>query len=92
MITISKKIKPMEVIPKGYGVAYKEFDRMCTVCYPLPFNWIVGWIRDIWYRLMRGHNPNWEEQLIERISKKVSDKVKYDFNYQTNKRLWELMK
>ena len=41
-------------IPKGWGIAYSNWDMTQAVCYPLPFNWIIGWGRNIWFKLMHG--------------------------------------
>lgn len=33
-----------EIIPRGYGIAYRDFAMNQSVCYPVPLNWIVrGW-------------------------------------------------
>lgn len=32
-----------QAVPKGYGVAYRDHARLAMVCYPVPFNKIVGW-------------------------------------------------
>ena len=39
-----KVIAEGEMIPRGYGIAYRDFIDYTRVCYPLPLNWIVrGW-------------------------------------------------
>jgi len=41
-----KLVGDMELMPKGYGVAYLDPSRMAAVCYPIPVNIIVHY----WYR------------------------------------------
>lgn len=50
-----------ERLPWGYGVAYWRPDVDASVCYPIPFNWIVRWIRQlvIW---LAHPSASWEEK------------------------------
>lgn len=34
--------------PRGYGIAWRSFDRNGAVCYPIPLNWIMAWLRGTW--------------------------------------------
>jgi hypothetical protein len=45
-------VRALDVIPRGYGVAYRAWDRDGAVCYPIPLNWLVRWARGamIWLR------------------------------------------
>ena len=37
-------------IPKGYGIAYYDIVKQLTICYPIPFNYIIRIIRNITYK------------------------------------------
>lgn len=52
---ISRVIGEMELIPRRYGVAFRDINGRRVVCYPIPLNWIVGWSREMvaWIR----HGP-----------------------------------
>ena len=41
-------------IPRGWGIAWFQYDRDIAVVMPLPLNWIAGWTRNAYYRLMAG--------------------------------------
>lgn len=43
-----REVRPEEALPRGYGVAYRDYCRNVTVCTPVPFNWLVRWARDAW--------------------------------------------
>ena len=36
-----------EIIPRGYGIAYRDFASYISVCYPVPLNWIVRAGREV---------------------------------------------
>lgn len=45
-----KKIKlEGEKHPRGYGIAYRNWEDNTMVCYPLGLNWIINWSRAIWF-------------------------------------------
>lgn len=37
-----------EVIPKWYGIAFRDYSSFRTVCYPIPFNILVAFGRQCW--------------------------------------------
>jgi hypothetical protein len=39
------EIRPGDTVPRGYGVAYRIFDRDLAACYPLGVNALVCWAR-----------------------------------------------
>lgn len=41
-INLMKPLEEGDLLPKGYGIAYRRWDRMIAVCYPFPLNWLVG--------------------------------------------------
>ena len=46
---IVKYQKPGEMLPRGYGVAYRRFDVDDRVCYPIPLNVVVFLAREVYY-------------------------------------------
>lgn len=53
---IKKEIREGEMIPKYYGVAYRNMDRLTAICYPIPLNIVLAlWNRFyIWLRWRHG--------------------------------------
>ena len=41
-----------EIIPMGYGIAWRDYLRDVYVCYPIPFNIIAGYTRRLWHWAM----------------------------------------
>lgn len=39
------ELEEFESLPVLYGVAYRDFWRDRIVCYPVPFNWLVRFLR-----------------------------------------------
>ena len=39
-------------IPRGHGRAYTDFATGHEVCFPLPFNWLVRWARQLYWWLV----------------------------------------
>lgn len=37
------------MIPKYYGVAYLEMNRLVAIAYPIPLNILVGFFRKVWF-------------------------------------------
>ena len=46
------------LLPRGYGVAWREPHLDCTVVMPIPLNIIVAWARLVWHRLKAGVRPS----------------------------------
>ncbi len=51
-ISYVKYIDEGYCIPRFYGIAYQEMWAARFVCYPIPFNKIVGWSRKL-YRMIQ---------------------------------------
>lgn len=45
-----------EMIPKGYGIAYRRLDRLTAILYPVPLNMIVTLLNRFWVWLKHGGN------------------------------------
>jgi len=59
------EIDHYEVIPKGYGIGYKPFNKMTCVCYLLPFNLLARIFFWGWRGVVRWSFPNrWEKMLL----------------------------
>lgn len=46
------KVLEGESAPFGHGYAYRDFITRTTISYLVPFNFIVRWIRDLWFWLI----------------------------------------
>lgn len=56
-------------IPRGYGRAYRCWNRDAIVVYLIPFNWIVGFFRQMHFLLRRGLLPSrLEREMIRRFN------------------------
>lgn len=53
-----------EMAPWWYGAAYYSCYADYTVCYPVPFNLIVRWSRNLWWALKRGKEDALSEAYI----------------------------
>lgn len=38
------EIEEAQQIPKYYGIAWNQYCKNTSICYPIPFNFIIGWI------------------------------------------------
>ena len=74
MTLTHKQISEGEIIPRFYGVAYRDFVQDVIICYPFPFNIIVQYWRKWWMaiRYYRKENPL-EVQAIRNAAKRTSD-------------------
>ena len=52
LITIPRRIREGFIVPRWYGVAYVDYPRMETVCYPIPLNIIIAKVRNflVWVK------------------------------------------
>jgi len=54
MKDLRKEIKEGEPIPKFYGISYLEPNRLGAICYPIPLNILIGYIRKIYLWFLSG--------------------------------------
>jgi hypothetical protein len=47
-MALKKLVGDMELMPKGYGIAYMRYDILAAVCYPIPLNVFVHYLRRLW--------------------------------------------
>ena len=61
---IRKFVGECERIPFGYGVAWRDFAWCGSICYPVPINLLMRWLRDLWFltRLPYECNQKWWEK------------------------------
>jgi hypothetical protein len=60
-----------EMLPRGYGVAWRRWDRHAAVCLPVGVNIIAGWLRAIYQRVRRGLNPTPFEKELQKVRSKA---------------------
>lgn len=56
-MNIIKKIRPGEMLPAWYGIAWREWDQDMTVCLPLGLNLICALARNLYYMVKLGGLP-----------------------------------
>lgn len=89
-------IEDGECLPKGYGFAWRDFDTAAMIAYPIPFNKIIGWLRNIWHWFKDEVNPSlidksyrkgWKDGHVAGTAyneKVFSENVNREVNYRIN--------
>lgn len=54
MKILKRELLQNRSVPKGYGLAYYQPDRLIAVCYPIPLNLIVRALRDFYWWIFAG--------------------------------------
>ena len=72
--------KQGEMIPKGYGVAWRNYTTATTTLIPIPLNFLLAWIREVYFRLITGPRDRLEQQII--ISLSEDEARGYSHGYQ----------
>lgn len=55
-LQMHRKVFEGNIIPSGYGIAWRRCDY--AVCFPIPLNFIVSILYTSWWRLKKGFNPS----------------------------------
>ena len=55
MILTRKQVKEGAKVPRGYGYAWRDFDRNTTVAFPVPFNVFFRGLRRFWHWIVGGY-------------------------------------
>ena len=53
---IAKEIRPNEILPAWYGVAWTRWEVDAAICYPMPLNLLVAAIRAIVIWMQHGYH------------------------------------
>jgi hypothetical protein len=71
------RIKPNERMPMWWGIAYYDFPMDETVCYPIPINWLVAWLRYVYAIIARPTLPlardNWLKKVDDAYVRGMED-------------------
>lgn len=59
-----KEIHRHEQVPPYYGLAWFDYNRGVDICYPIPLNFVIGWIYLFRIALKRG--PAWLTYKIQK--------------------------
>jgi hypothetical protein len=68
---LERVVREGEMIPRGYGLAYRDFATNHLIAYPVPFNWLVRASRGLRYKL-KVPRGGWEKEL-QQITRKAHD-------------------
>ena len=68
LIILRKFVPIYETLPRGYGLAWRDWERHGAICYPIPLNWIISIMRAVWLWLKF---PMWDS-----LKKNQSAKIK----------------
>jgi hypothetical protein len=61
---LSYRIREAELIPKGYGIAYRLWNQDAYIVLPIPINIIVRVFLNYYYALVKAWYPSrWERKL-----------------------------
>lgn len=62
---ISKfRLEEGERIPKGMGIAWWDYNRLEAVIFPVPFNIVLNWFRELWYKIVLFGNKGRMNRLL----------------------------
>ena len=61
------KVGEGELIPKGYGLAWREFDKAESIFLPIPINIIASFMRTLYWRMIMAFYPAKIDILINKI-------------------------
>ena len=76
MIFTKRQVYEGERLPWGYGRAYYLPQTDAMVCYPVPFNLVVRWLRNLYYWLATPRIPY--KELYEGLQKHYEEsRMKY---------------
>lgn len=51
-ISLEKWVRQGQMLPFGYGIAWYRSEDHVAICYPVPINWIIWILRELWIRLI----------------------------------------
>lgn len=60
------------IIPYTHGIAYWKYETAEAVCYPIPFNLIIGWSRTTWIWMRQKH---WMDEMEKAYLKGREDGI-----------------
>ena len=73
---LERVVREGEMIPRGYGLAYRDFATNHLIAYPVPLNWLVRASRGLRYKL-KVPRGGWEKEL-QQITRKAHDEGRGD--------------
>ncbi len=60
---MKRLVREGDLIPTGYGIAYRDFNMDMKVAYPLILHLVVRWVRDARFWLMSVGRPGYREEI-----------------------------
>ena len=63
-----RRLAEGERAPFWWGRSYYDPLTNEVICHPIPLNWIVALVRDLYWRVSKGYRAVWERQLSKALS------------------------
>lgn len=60
------RFQETDPIPTGFGLCYWDFKKYEAVCYPIPFNVLIAWLRDTYFKLFIWSDKTKTERILKR--------------------------
>lgn len=60
-----KQIKEGAVVPFGWGIAWYDYDARCEICYPIPFNILIRFLKQIYYLVASNHKQQDDDKIYQ---------------------------
>ena len=74
-----KAAREGEEIPWGWGVVYYDASSRDLILAPMPFNFVAGWLRLVYFRLMEGPRDRLFAEWDRTARKEYSRQYDYGF-------------
>lgn len=78
-VNLAKKVRPGEMLPRGYGACYWSWQSNHLIAYPLGLNLLVRAGRWCWYQLAQFRPLKWDELLREQYDKGYQEGRRHSF-------------
>ncbi len=75
-----KQLWERERAPWGWGRAYAEFSADRIVIAPIPLNWIIGWLREVYFRFAHGPRDEIASRIHTATNKGFAEGYKYGYS------------
>ena len=79
IMKIQRRLFQGQQFPFLYGVAWEENFGRVAICYPIPFNLVLRWLRDAWFVMAQPSKREWytHKELERHVETQVSNAERY---------------